>query len=119
VTITPRNGFLLVEPCDNPFEQGKLLVQRENLPMQWGRVVAAGSGDNEYRRAFTAGDIVFYEDRVGTPLVVDNNQINMLVNETVVMAFIPAEEAKSLNSIAVRVPSSSDIVVAQPNTLLN
>lgn len=124
--ITPRNGFLLVEPCDDPFEKGPLLIPRDNMLVQCGRVVANGgiygSKDNEYRRTFEVGDVVFYEERVATGLVVDREETNYLVNETMVMAYIPAAEAVSVKSLSVKAPpppSANPIVTPKPGVILN
>jgi hypothetical protein len=122
VKITPRNGFLLVEPCDDPFEKGPLLIERDAMLMQHGRVVTAGSGEGEYRRTFAPGDIVFYEERVATGIIVDREETQFLVNETMVMAYIPAADAVGIKSKSVQAPpppSATPIVTPKPGILLN
>jgi co-chaperonin GroES (HSP10) len=123
VKITPRNGFLLVEHCEDPFDKGPLSIVRDQMVVQYGRVVAVGAGsEGEYRRTFQPGDIVFFMENAGTGIVVDREELQVLVNETVVVAYIPAAEAAGVKSVPMQSsapPSGADIVVPASKVMLN
>lgn len=121
--FTPANGFLLVTPCEDPFEKGPLSVVRDGMLMHFGKVVKSDS-----TRAYAApGSVVFYLGSSAVKIVLDREEVFEQVHEGQVMGFISAENAAAVAAKATqltaeqigRKPQTPPIVVAPASALVD
>jgi hypothetical protein len=100
VNFKPANGFLLLQPCDEPFEKGPLEVVRDEMLIRYGMVIAFDGDGKPYQ---DEGSIVFYLDSSSLKIVLDREEVYTLLHEGQVMGYIPAAMTETVKTQVVRV----------------